>query len=187
MLFRQKEMDKNKIFIITGTRGGGKTQFLKDLHEFLSLFEKNIRGFICKGILNDKGGKDFYLKDLSSENKELLATRIVNPDSSENEKYLFKPKAVDLGNKIIEEAVIDQCQILIIDGIGPYELSNKIWHQSFSRVLNNYKGILIISTRKKMIEYIMDKYLIHEAFVEDIDITSPRITGNAILSILNLS
>lgn len=179
-------MKGNKIFIVTGDQGSGKTQFIKDLYEFLSLFEKDIRGFISRKIFNDKGNKEFILRDLTSGKEISLATKIENPEYSENQKFLFNPKALDTGNLIIEEAVIDQCRILIIDEIGPYELSEKVWHNSFLRVLNKFKGYLIISVRKKMIEQVMDKYLIHEAFIEDIEQTSPRKTGDAILSIMNI-
>lgn len=178
-------MDNRKIFIITGTREGGKTLFLSDLFDFLSLFEKKISGFISRGSFNEEGQKDFILKNLKTGSEIPLASRNELQGYYQSGNFFFNPEAVEAGNAIITDALLEPEKIIILDEIGPMELSEEIWHDSFMRILNNYKGILIFSTRKRMIERIIEKYKIHEAFIEDIEQSSPRKIGDSILSIMN--
>jgi nucleoside-triphosphatase len=178
-------MDNRKIFIITGSREGGKTQFLSELYDFLSLFEKNISGFISRGSFNEDGQKDFILKNLNDGSEVHLATRNEIKGYLPSGNFYFNPEALEIGNKIITDALLEPEKIIMIDEIGPMELAEEIWHNSFMRILNNHKGILIFSTRKRMIERIIEKYKIHEAFIEDIELSSPRKIGNSVLSILS--
>jgi len=177
-------MDKRKIFIITGTREGGKTQFINDLFDFLSLFEKKIAGFLSRGSFNDQGQKDFILRNLKNGNEIHLASRNELEGYEQRGNFFFNTNAINAGNKIIEDALIEKEKIIILDEIGPLELSGKVWHDSFLRILNNHKGILIFSTRKRMMDRIIENYKIHEAFIEDIELTSPRKTGNSIISLM---
>jgi nucleoside-triphosphatase THEP1 len=155
------------------------------LHDFLSLFEKNISGFISRGSFNDAGQKDFILKNLKDGFEIPLASRNETKGYLHSGNFYFNPEAVVAGNTIITNALLETEKIIMIDEIGPMELSEEIWHNSFLRILNNHKGILIFSTRKRMIERIIEKYKIHEAFIEDIEQSSPRKIGNSILSILS--
>ncbi|MCK4920583.1 MAG: hypothetical protein KAS71_06020 [Bacteroidales bacterium] len=177
-------MGTPQIFIITGAIEGGKSIFLNDLSEFLRLFEKSICGFISRGQFTEEGNKDFILKDLSTEKETHLASRLELPGYFNFGKFYFNPTAIKKGNKIIQKAIDSQSKILIIDEIGPLELSEEVWHESLIEVLNNYRGILIFSTRKRLIEGVISKFEIHEAFIEDIESTSARKTGESILSLL---
>lgn len=173
-----------KTIIITGDIDGGKSLFIKDLYDFIVLFEKDIRGFYSKGVLKNDGIKDFILVDLNSSQEIHLSTRIPRFDYISAGKFFFNPEALKIGNNIIEKAIASSSDILIIDEIGPVELSDKIWFKSFKKILSEYEGILVFSTRKKLIEPVIEKFKVHEAFIEDIERTTPRKTGEAILSLL---
>jgi nucleoside-triphosphatase THEP1 len=99
-------------------------------------------------------------------------------------RFYFNPSALRAGNRIVDQAILNHSEVILIDEIGPLELAGKIWHQPLLRLLEEFPGILVFSSRKRMIEKIMDKYGIYEAFVEDIEQTNPRTTGDAIVSIL---
>ncbi len=179
-------MPKQTIFIISGPRSSGKTMFLSDIYSFLSLFENDIRGFISYGTFNDDGQKDFILKALGTNAEIHLASRKPAPDYIRAGDFYFNPEAIKEGNDIILSAIADKAPILMIDEIGPLELMEQIWHESFQQVLKQFNGILIFTCRRKMIENVVEKFKITEAFVEEVQKTSPRKSGEAIMSILNL-
>ena len=178
-------MKRLHTFIITGEVEGGKSLFLKDLSDFLKLFEESICGFICRGQFTAEGLKDFILKDLNSETEIHLASRKEIPLYQNFGNFYFNPLALDLGNKIIQNAIDTKARILIIDEIGPLELDENLWYNSFINLLENYKGILIFSTRKRFVNVVVEKFKIHQAFIENIESTSARKTGEAICSLLN--
>lgn len=172
-------------FIITGNVEDGKSLFLKDLADFLKLFEKSMCGFISRGQFTSEGHKDFILKDLNSEREIHLASRKEIPLYQNYGKFYFNPLAIDLGNEIIQKAIDSKAKIIIIDEIGPLELNENIWYNSFINLLENYKGILIFSTRKRLVDAVVEKFKIHQAFIENIENTSARKTGEAICSLIN--
>ncbi|MCF8378506.1 MAG: hypothetical protein K9H49_02950 [Bacteroidales bacterium] len=172
-------------FIITGDVEGGKSLFLKDLSEFLILFEKSLCGFISRGQFNSEGQKDFILKDIASDTEIHLASRNEIPSYLHFGNFYFNPVALETGNHIIQTAITSGAKILIIDEIGPLELAEEIWYNSFCKALANYNGILIFSTRQRLINAVVDKFHIKEAYIENIERTSARKIGEAIQSLLN--
>ncbi len=177
-------MQPKDIFIITGTREAGKTLFLSDLFDHLRLFEEKICGFLSKGIWTPSGSKDFVLKDLCSADEIHLASRSKKPGYIPAGRFYFNPEAIKSGKKIIDQAILARSEVILIDEIGPLELMGKVWYQPFMKILEEYPGILVFSSRKRMIDKIIEKFGIYEAFVEDIEQTNPRKTGDAIVSIL---
>lgn len=174
-----------RTFIITGDTDGGKTLFIKDLTEFLSLFEPDIQGFCSKGIFTSEGIKDFAMINLSDRSEIHLSTRSPRINYLPAGKFYFNPEAIEKGEAIVDSAIRSKTRILIIDEIGPIELNDMIWAKSLYRILSEYEGVLIITIRLKLIEKVIEKFMIHEAFIENIDKTTPRKTGEAILSLLN--
>ena len=176
---------KNKtIFIVSGPRGSGKTMFMNEVYDFLSVFENNIRGFISRGKFNDEGQKDFILEVLGRKRKLHLASRKPVKGYTEAGEFFFNPRAVRLGERVIHSAIKHKSPVLMIDEIGPLELAENIWHKSFLNALNTFEGIIIFTCRRKLIEKVTEKYKITEAFVEEVQKTSARKTGEAIMSIL---
>lgn len=177
-------MEKKTIFIISGPRGSGKTMFISEVYDFLSIFENNIQGFISKGEFNDEGQKNFNLKVLGDKLELPLASRKYTKGYIETGDFFFNPVAVKKGQGIILSAIENNSPILIIDEIGPLELKEEIWHEPFLDAINTFKGIIIFTCRRKMIEKVIEKYKITEAFVEEVQKTSPRKVGEAVMSIL---
>ena len=177
-------MNNIAIFIISGTRGSGKSLFINDVYDFLAIFEKNIRGFTSKGIFNDEGQKEFALKVLGSNEEIHLAARQEKKAYIQAGKFWFNPEAINRGNDLISKALEEKSKVLIIDEVGPVELDDQVWHNSLKKILKEYQGVLIFSCRKRMIERVMEKYRITDAFIEDVEETSPRKTGESVMSIL---
>ncbi len=175
---------KPQIFIITGTVEGGKTIFLKDLAEFISLFEENLFGFISRGHFTETGNKDFVLHDISTSEEIHLASRIEISSYFKSGRFYFNPTAIVKGEQIIQKAIDQSSKVLIIDEIGPAELSDTVWYEGLINILQNFNGIVVFSTRKRLIEAVMEKFKIIEAFIEDIETTTARKTGESILSLL---
>lgn len=174
-----------KTFIITGGVNDGKTLFIKDLYDFLILFEHNVQGFLSKGSYTENGNKDFKLIDLSDNSEIHLSSRQAIHDYFPAGKFFFNQQAVEKGMHIVDNAIRSKCDILILDEIGPIELHEEVWFPAVKKILSEFNGILVFSVREKLIEAVIEKFKIHEAFIEDIEQTTPRKTGESILSLLH--
>ena len=177
-------MEKKTIFIVSGPRGSGKTMFTNEVYEFLAVFENNVRGFISRGKFNEEGQKDFILEVLGEKKKIHLASRKPSRRYIKAGDFFFNPRAIKKGEKIIRSAIEKKSPVLIIDEIGPLELNEEIWHNSFQEALDTFEGILIFTCRRKMVDKVIEKYKITEAFVQEVQKTSARKTGEAVMSIL---
>lgn len=148
-----------KVFIITGEINHGKTQYLSNLVN--SLQEKNIKsgGFTSKGILNEKGNKDFEIVNLSDKRSMHLASRDYKPGYVKmNESFFFNPMAIDYGTSILEKILQYKSEVVIIDEIGPIELEGKVWFTPLSRVLKSSPPILLLSVRKGLTNEVIKKF-----------------------------
>ena len=105
---------KPQIFIVTGTVEGGKTIFLKDLAEFISLFEENLFGFISRGHFTETGNKDSILHNISTGEEIHLASRIEIFPYFKSGRFYFNPKAIVKGEQIIQKAIDQSTKVLII-------------------------------------------------------------------------
>jgi nucleoside-triphosphatase THEP1 len=177
-------MTKPDVFIITGNREGGKTGYLEDMVDFLSVFDIRLSGFLSKGVFTSDGQKDFMLKSLVDKKEVHLASRKHRENYYKAGRFFFNPDAILLGEKIIESSISQKTDLLIIDEIGPIELSEKIWFKSLTEAFDKLSGVVVISVRMRLLDAVREKFQIYEAFVHDITVSSPRVTGESILSLL---
>jgi nucleoside-triphosphatase len=106
---------KNEIFILSAPVGTGKTT---GLHEWTKQ-HANAFGILTPVV----AGKRIFL-DISSGEGFEMETNEDNPDAIKIGRYVFSKKSFRRAEKIIGDAILNkQCEWLIIDEIGPLELS----------------------------------------------------------------
>lgn len=157
-----------RVFIITGEREGGKTRFLNELFESFASGGKTVMGFLSLGRINEQGDKDFDVLDLTTQKKLPLASRTSREGYLRLGRFFFNTHALEFGNEIIDQALNQNCDILIMDEIGPVELSGQAWHSALKKVVANYKGNLIISVRKRLIDAVIKEFSLLNPEILDI-------------------
>ncbi|MFC1994273.1 nucleoside-triphosphatase [Chloroflexota bacterium] len=117
------------VIIVTGSKGVGKTTVCRKLVEIV----QNL-GYTCGGILTykDRDG-DILIEDISTGNKEILASTHIVYHGPHTTKYSFNPKGIDFGVQAIDKGT--SVKILVVDEIGYLELRA----EGFTRVLEFIK------------------------------------------------
>ena len=168
-------------FIVTGERNEGKTSFMARLHRCLQKSNMKISGFICPGIKNKSGSKDFVLQSLNDDSTIHFASREYHQEYNQYGAFFFNPQALKAGNSIIKGGLKNNCDIFILDEVGPIELSGKVWHDLLMNIIAHYSGILIITVRKTMLERVKEYFELKNPVILQIKKTQPEEAARMII------
>lgn len=153
-------MKNQKVIIITGNKGSGKTTLANEYIEYLK--EKNIKigGIITKSNATKRFEKKLYysvVDILTNEEKKLLTINKISPKSIGIGRFSMDQEALDWAiEKIVSASKI--CTAIIIDELGPAELQGLGYSGIAKELVNSYKGLIILSVRIEILEQ-MRSYL----------------------------
>jgi nucleoside-triphosphatase len=152
---------KNKIIIITGEQGSGKTTFLQELLFELANKDVQIGGILAEGFWKNYERDYFELIDLKSNNKLLYCQREPK-DGWENVRHFYiNPVGQKFGESALDTNYLQRSDIVVIDEIGPFEIKGKGWAKSIDSLLKDIpKRIMIWVVRKSMLEEVKNHYKI---------------------------
>ena len=144
----------NRIFLITGRPGIGKTTaLLKTVNEL-----KN-KGYIVGGMLSREVRENgrrvgFEIIDLSTGNKGELA-HLNQPTGPQVSKYKVNLADLDqIGVKAIRDG-LKGAEVVVIDEIGPMELFSSAFKEAIKDVIHSQKlvlGVIHHSARDRIID-----------------------------------
>lgn len=145
-------------FIIKGEKNQGKTLFLKKLNDSLKNSGIYPSGFIAEGIIHPAGNKDYILCPLPTGKKVALASTLPNPAYPAAGRFHFNTEAINLGKDLIDKALTQKKQVLIIDEIGPLELKGRVWADSLRKILKSEVPVLVITVRKRIVNLVIEDF-----------------------------
>jgi len=114
------------IYILTGPVGSGKTTFLKKVIEELKRQAFKLDGYLSEAIMQDREKIGYDLLDLGSGKSVPFIRRSGGEDWPRIGLYFFTPEGLSWAKKIILQSREEE--ILVVDEIGPLELSGEgVW------------------------------------------------------------
>ncbi len=152
---------KNRIYIITGLNKTGKTTRLMSW-----VFKQNN----IDGILQPEVDGKRFLYHISTKTLKLLESEN-EIDSIKIGQYNFSKNAFKWANKKLIESLQKNYEWIVVDELGPLELSGEGLHESITFLLNNSdKQKLIFVIREKILEEALKFYNIsdYEIFNKEI-------------------
>jgi nucleoside-triphosphatase THEP1 len=112
------------VFIISGKVGSGKTTHLIEILQLLKDSGSKISGVIAHGLLDDDLRIGFDIEDINSGEKVPLCRREKMIDHVEQTgQFSFSKAGIEFGKNALKK----DCDLLVIDEIGPLELSGGGW------------------------------------------------------------
>lgn len=179
----------HNIHIVSGEINSGKTTAVKEL---ISTFtEKGYRagGFICKGIMGNHGKIGFFIVDVETGKKMLLAysalkdeadylfrlpdvkesisgepdlSRLRSPELSTG-RFFFNQEAIVFGEQLLSNNT--DADVLVIDELGILESKGLGFFPIARRLLQQYNGVLVLVIRNSLRSELMQKLDIDPASV----------------------
>ncbi|MFV0592419.1 MAG: nucleoside-triphosphatase [Draconibacterium sp.] len=167
-----------KIFIVTGAVGAGKTTMLKKLLAALQEKEVAVAGFYSERLVDNGETVGYNLVDVVTKEKVNFLSVTKESSAERVGKYAINSAAFAWGEKLLQG--VDR-QVVIIDEIGKLESWGEGWAQFLEILVNQKQNHLILSFRKELFTPLIQKFRIKNAIVFDVDTTDPEIICSTVL------
>ncbi len=150
-------MNNNKVIIITGSKGKGKTTKLLNIIDLLKGEGVAVAGFVALGEWRNGERSKYTLVDVTTDKSTIICTDTPTNGYDKHGRFYFNPQAIEFGKNILSVEQKNK-SVIIIDEIGPFELDEKVWHNSLIHHLEKTQNILLLSVREKLLHDIIEKY-----------------------------
>lgn len=123
--FFMREEQTNNLVIVTGQRGAGKTSWCMELSHRARLLGLQPVGLLSPPVFQNGRKVSIDLLDIATGERRRLAERrneeMANGQSvAQTANWRFDAEVLCWGNRILEQ--IQDCELLILDELGPLEL-----------------------------------------------------------------
>lgn len=144
----------NRIFLITGRPGIGKTTALLKTVNELKNKGYNVGGMLGREVRENGRRVGFEIIDLSTGNRGRLA-HLNQPSGPQVSKYKVNLDDLDqIGVKAIRDA-LKGAEVVVIDEIGPMEMFSSAFKEAVKDVIHSQKlvlGVIHHSARDRIID-----------------------------------
>jgi nucleoside-triphosphatase THEP1 len=154
----EENFRENKIYILTGDRGIGKTTFLSHLVDELK--ERNIQagGILSPVIYRDSVRIGYDVLNIRTGERTELCRNEPGATGISLGKWIFRNDGIQDGNSALDQLSLIGCSLVIVDEVGPLELENKVWRQSLDLLVGSMPFPLILVVRENLIERVKDRW-----------------------------
>ncbi len=116
-----KGHDAPQLLLVTGLKGAGKTTWCTRLADVATGSGMNVKGILSPGIYKGNNKIGIGVQAIATgEMHQLAELRKGEIEGLSTPRWRFHPTSMTWANDVIREA--DNCELLIIDEIGPLEL-----------------------------------------------------------------
>ena len=143
------------LIVITGTRGDGKTSFVRSCVEHAARCGWSTGGIISPAVLEAGQRVGYDIESVRSAERRRLAMLVDDPrQKADAGRYSFAEDAVRFGNETLVAAAAAGCEVIAIDEVGPLELRGGGWAPALRVALERHRKpqSLFIVIRTGLIE-----------------------------------
>ena len=150
---------ENKIIIITGEQGSGKTTFLQEMIFELANNDVQIAGILAEGFWKNYERDYFELIDLKSKNRLLYCQRKPKDGWEKLRHFYINPDGQKFGEAALDPGYLKNADIVVIDEIGPFELKGKGWAKAIESILKGLPELTMVwVVRKSLLEEVASHF-----------------------------
>jgi nucleoside-triphosphatase THEP1 len=165
MIFEKEHLSKPQIVIITGELHEGKTTYAGMLIENLQNQKLNIGGFLSLGLQENGDRIGFDLFDIETKQQVVLCRKTQNTNWLKCGRYYFNPDGLSKGNEILSIERLSGKNAIVIDEIGPLELSNQGWSNAIENICKYTLIPQIWIIRKNLVPQVIKKWNVGNIFI----------------------
>lgn len=149
----------NKIVIITGDQGSGKTSLLFRLVAGLDVCGLTPGGFAAEGFWNQNTRSHFELVDLITGKRILFCSIIKQLNWYKTGQFYINPEAVRFGEELLNPEGIMKSDFVSIDEIGPFEIGGNGWTKAIHKISDFLPAkSMIWIVRKSLLQTVIEYY-----------------------------
>jgi nucleoside-triphosphatase THEP1 len=155
---KSKNISAQKVFIITGSVGEGKTTYAKKLIEYFK--ENNIKpgGILSERVMTGSQTTGYDIVNIETGEKEAFLRQNEACGSEKIGRFNICPKGLALGKTILSTFLLSDNRIVVIDEVGSLELRNKGWASCIDELLEHSGHHIIITVRDIHVDEVIKKW-----------------------------
>ena len=134
--------DKLRVILLTGRPGVGKTTVVNRVHEHYSENGFKIEGLTTREIREGGVRTGFMITDLASGREGWLAKKDLTAGPRVGSYVVVSDDLEKIGVAALERSMSGAADLVIVDEIGPMEMTSISFRNSISRVLNGYRAVV---------------------------------------------
>jgi nucleoside-triphosphatase len=138
------------LFIVTGSRGAGKTTFCASLVRAAQEAGWRAAGVLSHAVFNGSQRSAIQVEDIATGQVRQLAIRSIDKPTPGTREWKFDPEVVAWGNSALSASI--PCDLLVIDELGPLEFEHGTgWQAGLAAVDAGQYAISIIVVRSELL------------------------------------
>ena len=154
--------NKLRVILLTGRPGVGKTTIVNRVYEHYSKNGFKIEGLTTREVREGGARTGFKITDLSSGQEGWLAKKDLGSGPRVGSYVVVSHDLEKIGVPALERSISGAADLVIVDEIGPMEMTSVSFRSSISRVLNGYRAVVAtvkFGSRYPEVETILRKSL----------------------------
>ena len=160
--------NRSKVLILTGEMQQGKTSLLKRLLNELASEELPTEGFYTEVIIKNDERLGYTLNTIHPYESVLLCSKSSETGLKRYGRFYFNETAIEKGNLILQKALENNAPLIVIDEVGPMEMSGDGWASSIDKICESSGIPMIWTVRKSLAGKAARKWNVGDVFIVDV-------------------
>ncbi|MFO7616852.1 MAG: nucleoside-triphosphatase [Bacteroidales bacterium] len=157
--FRNLDRIRPGVTIITGDRGEGKTTLLLAKIDELKRAGALLAGFVAVGIQEPGGIRTGYrIRQVMNGEEVEFCTIGGEPDWERVGRFRINPLGLAKGMEWLAPEAVRSADVVVIDELGPLELSGRGWARVIERILKEDQKPMIWTVRRQLLKKMCHKW-----------------------------
>ena len=154
---KSKANFEQKVFIITGGVGSGKTTCAKSLIENFQQENISVSGVYSSRVIENDITTGYDIVTISNNKSEIFLRKKGDSSQQKIGRFYIFDEGLNAGNSELQNS---NSQITVVDEIGRLELSGKGWFNSVEQIIEKSENHLILAVRDEFVSQIIEKFKI---------------------------
>jgi nucleoside-triphosphatase THEP1 len=159
-----KNNTSQKVFIISGAIGQGKTTTIQKIIEILKSESISVGGIYSLRIIENEITIGYDIVDIKNNKRTPFLRNNNNENSDRIGRFGILNEGIKAGKAALTLCETAHNSIAVIDEVGAMELEGKAWSENISKLLNVKESHLLLAVRDSNVDKIIKKWNFNEYY-----------------------
>lgn len=170
-----------KVFILTGSRGQGKTTQIQKVIGDLKERNITVGGIYSPKVAENNKIIGYDIVDIGKNKREVFLRLSEDKNLNKVGKYSIFPQGLQLGSEALSVADNLKNMIIIIDEVGQLELDDQGWAGNVQDLISASKNHILLVVRESLTEKVIQKWNLSQCSVFNISGTNSFTLSESII------
>jgi nucleoside-triphosphatase THEP1 len=182
---RRRGFPGQKVFIITGSIGGGKTTFAERLIEFFKCHNVKVGGILSERVMEGPATTGYDIINIETGGRQEFLRQNEECGAGKIGRFTICPGGLTEGRKILRSLIDHEGKLIIVDEVGQLEIQNNGWAGCIDDILGRSTNHILMTVRDIYVDNVKKKWDRGEVIIFNIDETGYRAAGKSVIEHIN--